>query len=138
MISILIGVTRKSLINLGIDSEISVHLNGDVMAQKMYRQGDLLFIRIEKLPRKNRLMRIKSNVILRGEATGHSHRLVGGSLYATQRVGQTADLYIEVDKAAEVVHEEHAPLKLEPGYWRVLRQREYTPDGYGGVDFVID
>jgi hypothetical protein len=29
---------------------------------------------------------------------------------------------------SQIVHEEHAPIALEPGYWQVIRQREYSPE----------
>jgi len=78
----------------------------------MYRQGDLLFIKVNKKPKK--LSRIYTNVIARGEATGHAHTLIGG------------ELYYYWDSEA---NEEHKPIILEKGYWIVIRQKEYSPSG---------
>lgn len=94
----------------------------------MYRQGDLLFIKVDKIPPKKMLRKIDDDVIVRGEASGHAHVLIGGELY---RELYRADdrLYIIVKNIAKVVHEEHAPIILEKGFWIVIRQREYTPQG---------
>ena len=38
------------------------------------------------------------------------------------------DMFLEVTgETAEVVHEEHATIKLPQGTYRVWRQREYSP-----------
>jgi len=102
------------------------------MARVMYRQGDLLFVKVDRLPKRG-LVRVYDDVIVRGEATGHAHRLVGGELY---RAGDT--MYIVVRSVARVVHEEHAPIVLERGFWKVVRQREYSPDRYTtrGLEWV--
>src|SRR5262249_6865717 len=52
------------------------------MTQLQYRQGDLLFILQEERPAVELTMR-PSQVIVAGEATGHAHRLTGGSILET-------------------------------------------------------
>ena len=98
----------------------------------MYRQGDLLFIKVDKLPKKRKLSRVTDNIIVRGEATGHAHRLIGGELYIDW---VDRRMYIVVRKIAKVVHEEHAPIILKKGVWMVIRQREYYPSG---PEYVLD
>lgn len=93
------------------------------MPQTQYRQGDLLFILQEGRP-DTPLVERPGSVIVAGEATGHAHRLVGGVILEDERNG---DLYLELQGAGRVVHEEHDALTLEPGVWLVVRQREYTP-----------
>lgn len=89
----------------------------------MYRQGDVLFTRIEQLPEGLTLR--KSSVIVEGEVTGHSHRLVEGRILEDAQ----GYLFLEVLKATQIIHQEHNPIHLEPGYYRVVRQREYVaPD----------
>ena len=105
------------------------------MAQEMYRQGDLLFVKIDKLPK--RLRKIKENIILRGEATGHAHKLVGGILYRTYS-WSNPEMFIEIPSSGKIVHEEHAPLVLPKGIYQVIRQREYDPDAKDGLQFVND
>ena len=94
----------------------------------MYRQGDVLIQRIDQeLPEdaeavkpdeRNRL------ILAEGEATGHAHAVpaVAGALYAAQ-VG----MMLQVNQQTQVLHEEHAPIDLDPGLYKITRQREYFP-----------
>lgn len=85
------------------------------------RQGDLLVIRIDKLP--EGLTPFGSLVLAEGEATGHKHRLDRGEVFA----GREGRLYFSTDATATLSHEEHAALSFPPGVYEVRRQREYTP-----------
>lgn len=87
-----------------------------------YRQGDLLFTRIAALP--EGLQARTSQVIVEGEATGHAHRLLEGRVLEDVQ----GSLFLEVLKATQVVHPEHQPIFLPPGSYRVVRQREYSPE----------
>ena len=93
------------------------------------RQGDVLFVKIEALP--EGLAERESPVVVEGEVTGHAHRLAQG------RVLEDAQgmLFLEVLKATQVVHEEHHAIDLAPGCYRVIRQREYSPEA---IRTVID
>jgi len=93
----------------------------------MQRQGDLLLIPTERLPVD--VVTLKTTVVQAGE---HSHRLQGGTLHQDPR-GQ---LFVRVDREVNLVHEEHAPLALKPGLYRVQRQREYRPQRQ--PDYVND
>lgn len=94
---------------------------------KMYRQGDVLFTRIEKLPGGRRKRRPDGH-ILEGEATGHVHRVE--TLEAAEVLEIEAGLYMRVsaEGGVAIVHEEHSPLLLPPGDYEVTRQREYSPE----------
>jgi hypothetical protein len=65
-------------------------------------------------------------VLVRGEVTGHAHRVADPtSAEVWERHGQ---MFIAVVAAsATIVHEEHKPITLPQGYYRVWQQREYTP-----------
>jgi hypothetical protein len=88
-----------------------------------YRQGDLLFVRVETLPEGDLVVR-PSLVIVAGEATGHAHRLTAGTVLEAP----DGALYLDLTAPTRVVHEEHDALTLDPGVWVVVRQREYAPD----------
>ena len=96
---------------------------------QQWRQGDVLFeaaaLATTGLPLK------AGDVLYQGEATGHAHRVQSPD--GTARIfsmNGTADLFLEVGPAgATIVHEEHRPLTLEAGTYRVWRQREYDPRG---------
>lgn len=87
----------------------------------MHRQGDVLFLKVADLPAA--LVERTNDVLVEGEATGHAHRLTAGQIWQTS-AGQ---LYLRAVAGSKIVHEEHAPIELEPGYWQVIRQREYSP-----------
>jgi len=93
---------------------------------KLYRQGDVGLLRIEKLPEGARLEKVSDTLVLAlGEATGHSHRLCaeGATLYALDDY----DVF-EIKQPGQLVHEEHDAIALDPGFYKVIRQREYTPE----------
>lgn len=101
------------------------------MPQTQYRQGDLLFI-LQKTRPDAPLEERPGSVIVTGEATGHSHRLLGGTILEDASDGT---LYLDVPESGRVVHEEHDALTLGPGLWLVVRQREYSP---GAIRMVRD
>src|SRR3974390_268605 len=101
------------------------------MAQPQYRQGDLLFILQDGRPN-TLLVERPGSVIVQGEATGHAHRLIGGTILEGRFGGP---LYLDLPAPGRVVHEEHDALTLGPGIWLVVRQREYAP---GAVRTVRD
>lgn len=88
-----------------------------------YRQGDLLFVLQEARPEIDLIAR-QSNVVVMGEATGHAHRLTGGTILEAP----DGTLYLDLPYAAKVVHEEHNAITLDPALWLVVRQREYSPE----------
>jgi hypothetical protein len=92
------------------------------MTIQRYRQGDILFSSLTALP--EGLTPQPGNVIVEGEATSHSHCLVEGQVL-TDAEGA---LFLEALRATQVVHPEHHAIDLPPGYYRVTRQREYTPE----------
>ncbi len=95
----------------------------------MHRQGDLLIRQVASLP--ENLTARKSRIILEGEVTGHSHSLAQG------RVLEDAQgrMFLEVLRATQIVHQEHGTIALEPGYYEVIRQREYSPEA---IRLVVD
>ncbi len=91
----------------------------------MARQGDVLFTAISRDELPPDLVERKSRVVVEGEVTGHAHRLVEGRVL----VATLGAMYLEVLHATQVVHEEHNPITLSPGYYRITQQREYVaPD----------
>ena len=89
---------------------------------KMYRQGDILLKKIETIP--EGVKPTEDDVILKGEATGHAHRIVNGSIFTGPGTGE---MYIEAEVGASLVHEEHNTIPIEAGFYEVIRQREYNP-----------
>jgi hypothetical protein len=99
---------------------------------KLYRQGDVLIERIETIPKAAvKFVPIGGRIILaHGEATGHHHSVDADAADWWKTDGQT---FLDVSAPTEVVHQEHAPIALAPGKYRVRRQREYSPEAIRNV-----
>ena len=91
----------------------------------MWRHGDVLIAAADTLPREAK--RRHSTVLVHGELTGHSHRLeepAAGELWDANGV-----LFLRVTApSVRVIHQEHAPITLPRGTYRVWQQREYSPE----------
>jgi hypothetical protein len=95
------------------------------MQTKLYRQGDVLIRRIADLPKQKAAKR-KTGILAEGEVTGHAHRIEDLGLAEVLEIKN--GLYLRVgEEGVRIVHEEHAPIVLEPGNYEVEVQREYTP-----------
>lgn len=101
-----------------------------------YRQGDVYLTRIPTIPAGAAPRPLdQGRVILAyGEVTGHAHQISTPEtvcLLDAPSADQTDVLdlaYLKVDAVSQLVHEEHNTITLEPGNYRVTRQREYTPE----------
>jgi hypothetical protein len=94
------------------------------------RQGDILFIGLADAelllggssPRAD-------TVLAHGEATGHSHRLVGpAGCQPEMHTRANGEILVRGREGMRVVHEEHGDITLPADTWiLVRRQREYDP-----------
>lgn len=91
----------------------------------MIVQGDVFFIKTRVIPEEAKTLNRRSAgfVIAEGEATGHAH-VIHDDIELYEKDGV---LFIKTAKEAEVRHEEHLPVILSPGIWRVGIIREYDP-----------
>jgi hypothetical protein len=102
---------------------------------KPIRQGDVMFIQIRTLPKGKRTKRINGVVAL-GEATGHSHQLAVEDQDVAEVVAINDELFVRaIKRGATFRHQEHGPVVLRPGNYRVIIQREYQPQG---IVHVVD
>ena len=103
----------------------------------LYRQGDLLFRRLKRKPWDAGKLK-KGKIILEGEATGHAHKLDDDSdaeLYDWLEVRSFSDIgprriksnrcHLRIVSRSKIVHDEHAPVELDPGWYEIVRQREF-------------
>lgn len=110
---------------------------------RQYRQGDVLVEQIRrKRARTGRLVTDAGRVILAyGEVTGHAHAVVEDDRRSPMEELPAAQLfeepdgarYLFVDRPCALVHEEHGRIALAPGCYRVVRQREYSPEAIRNV-----
>lgn len=90
-----------------------------------------MFVKADEIPKNAKPK--KDNIVVTGEATGHAHRLVNGTILQTvEEIPATFEketkMWIKASKGAKVIHEEHAPIELEIGFYVVVRQREYDEE----------
>jgi hypothetical protein len=94
--------------------------NGDTALQ-----GDVI-IHLFKLPNEFKsLEKIKDDCIAYGEFTGHCHKLFDGEF----ELKQTSEgvKFLKVVKDVCLKHQEHNPLIIPPGEYKIEIQREYDP-----------
>ena len=90
----------------------------------MWRHGDVLIATAKSLPSGARKRPYLT--LAYGEVTGHSHRVKESDAAELWESGGV--LYLKVvDEKATLIHEEHNPITLPRGLYRVWIQREYTP-----------
>jgi hypothetical protein len=90
----------------------------------MWRHGDVLIAKTSSLPPEAR--KRPDLTLAYGEITGHSHRIQESGAAELWESGGGLFLKV-VDETATLIHEEHHPITLPRGLYRVWRQREYTP-----------
>ncbi len=91
-----------------------------------YRQGDVAASKVEKLPKGSTKVLNEGKIILAyGEVTNHHHRFEDGGVALYEYEG---DKYIKVEAKANLRHEEHDLITFEPGIYKVIQQREYSPE----------
>jgi hypothetical protein len=90
----------------------------------LYRHGDLLLEKTKSIPKDARPL--NHLVLAEGELTGHSHRIAERAAAQLFRSLESLYLLVTAEKAT-LVHQEHGPIELAPGAYKVWRQREYSP-----------
>ncbi len=113
----------------------------------LYRQGDVLVIPIDAATAKigKEIPRDDGRIVLAyGEVTGHAHAISSTACFlyqddgivsapdvkeAISRLGGglIADRILRATEPVRLLHEEHAPIDLPAGSYRVRIQREYSP-----------
>ena len=85
--------------------------------------ADVLLADVQEIPEVGE--RRQSPVLVTGEATGHAHRVEAPEKAEIWEVG--GQLYLKVTDATRILHDEHLPVSIPPGIYRVWQQREYSP-----------
>ncbi|HYZ61445.1 MAG TPA: hypothetical protein VE650_03250 [Acetobacteraceae bacterium] len=96
-----------------------------------YRQGDVLLVAEPALPGDAAPVAFAAEplALVPGEAGPGSHTLAPSAVLRaySRKGGDGSVVWIELAGTVTLAHPEHAPVALEPGIWRVIRQREYEP-----------
>jgi len=93
--------------------------------KKMKQQGDVILTRIDRVPiGDTQVIKDKRGFVLaEGEATGHYHGIAPDTDAELVRIGER--LLLTLNEPAELKHQEHKPITLEPGIWEVGIVREW-------------
>jgi hypothetical protein len=91
----------------------------------LWRQGDVLIETIDEVPEAAE-RRSGPPILAYGEATGHAHRVEVPELAEVWAL--YSQLYLKVLEPVRIVHDEHGPITLPAGTYRIWQQREYTPE----------
>ena len=86
----------------------------------IFEQGDVLWF-LEPIP-KDKYDKLETQIIMHGEG-GHAHRL-DTEEFEHLINPKTKERYLRLLKPTKVKHEEHNPITLPPGEYRIGRVRE--------------
>ena len=91
---------------------------------KLWRHGDVLIGAVPNIPKGAKPQ--PHTTLAEGEVTGHSHRVAEPD--TAQLWELNGQVFLSVTAAfATLIHEEHKPITLPQGTYRIWIQREYTP-----------
>ena len=91
----------------------------------LLQQGDVLLESVDEIPAGAKTVEPKERgyVLAEGEETGHAH--VIDKVADIEFVEKDGMFYIKNKKPVTVTHEEHKPITIPSGIWRVRGVREY-------------
>jgi hypothetical protein len=95
--------------------------------RKQIRQGDVLFVRVDRVPQGAKLEDTKT--VAYGEVTGHHHTMVELDTKSKAEVYTLEDqMFAKVLGDVVITHQEHDHLPVAEGIYEIRIQQEYTPE----------
>lgn len=91
--------------------------------------GDVIVFSESDLPTDFESMDIvEDSCLAYGEATGHIHKIIGETDdFELRECPKTKTRHLKVVKPVMLKHQEHSPIEINPGNYRIGIQREYDP-----------
>jgi len=90
------------------------------------RHGDLLLKSDEDIVIPKGSKSLKTDVLAEGEATGHTHRLVGqAQILEHEAADGTVEKFVDAKQDSQLVHQEHNTIDIPKGVYRVVQEREF-------------
>lgn len=91
---------------------------------KIWEQGDVLLFK-EEIP-KSATEVVDTNILMHGEHTGHAHRLDVSDKpkFTVLKDPNSNVIYLRMNAATPLRHEEHGFISVPPGEYRVGQVRE--------------
>jgi hypothetical protein len=96
---------------------------------ELFRQGDILFQKIDQYTYE-KYEECKDKIVARGEQTGHHHSFSNNAqvlLLKNYNSIEPEILQVMEDGGAILTHQEHLPLKIPKGTYKIRREVEYNP-----------
>lgn len=107
---------------------------------KICAQGDVLIIRLDNAPDLTGYTEVPAegnHLIVTHSETGHHHVLEREAAQMFENKDNALESFLVLHRGSSLEHlrphDTHDPIALEPGNYKVVRQREYTPEGYRRV-----
>jgi len=106
---------------------------------KMAAQGDFVIIKIAELPTNIKAVAPEQGqIVVAHSETGHNHVMEASRVKAYElEVDSGQDIYelfLNVEAPTPIEHlrsyHTHESIMVNPGIYRIRRQREYTPEGW--------
>lgn len=88
--------------------------------------GDVIISKIDMTSEFGEWPIVKDHCLAYGEATGHAHKLFDGE-FELREDPKTKTRHLRVVKECFLRHQEHNPVAIPPGEYRIGIQREYDP-----------
>lgn len=102
------------------------------MKRFQIRQGDVFVEALDgEIPAMAKAVKPDAGrtILAYGEVTGHAHAMPGAKAKLFRVADEsTMTSYLTVKETVALQHEEHAPIEIPPGNYRVNVQREYSPE----------
>ena len=103
--------------------------------EKQAAQGDFLITKIDELPEGLEAEKPEAGQhIIAHSETGHNHTMRANDVQLFNEPSNPFVCYLMVDRAGTIEHQRsfdtHEAILVNPGIYRINRQREYTPEGY--------
>ena len=83
------------------------------------QQGDVLIKLIQPKEVSKEAVKVNSRTLAEGETTGHSHAVAEGSFTMLLNPFESGVRFLNAISELVVKHEEHAPVTIKPGNYRV-------------------
>jgi|SRR5215212_4747268 len=104
--------------------------------EEFVRHGDVLLVRVhnteEIKDKAGKLVATGTNIVQKGELTGHAHRLSSRGSAQTEifaNIENPDERFVAVmgEEGAMLTHEEHKQVNLDEGLYKVVIEREFDP-----------
>ncbi len=99
------------------------------MSESLKQQGDVLVFSVSQDQWPQNLRRVEKEngrlVLAKGEATGHAHTIADPA--ADLFSNDSGELFLTASGEITVSHEEHKPITLSPGQYKIGIVREVDP-----------